>query len=75
MRLMTYHPGITIEHIQAHTGFKLEVALDVRQTPAPTEEEIRILREEIDPLGIRRLEALSGAVRRQLLREILKKEK
>jgi hypothetical protein len=75
MRLLTYHPGTSVELIQAHTGFELEIAPDAGPTPEPTEEEIRILREEIDPLGIRRLEALSGAARRQLLHEILKKEK
>jgi glutaconate CoA-transferase, subunit B len=75
MRLRTYHPGSSIDFIQAHTGFTLEIAPDAGPTPEPTEEEIRVLREEIDPLGIRRLEALSGAERRQLLHEILEKEK
>jgi hypothetical protein len=75
MRLLTYHPGTSIEQVQAHTGFDLEIAPDACPTPEPTEEEIRILREEIDPLGIRRLEALSGAARRQLLHEIMKKER
>jgi acyl CoA:acetate/3-ketoacid CoA transferase beta subunit len=75
MRLLTCHPGTSIEQVQAHTGFQLEIAPDAGPTPEPTAEEIRILREEIDPLGIRRLEALSGAARRLLLREILKMEK
>ena len=75
MRLLTYHPGSSIEQIRAHTGFELEIAPDAGLTPEPTAEEIRILREEIDPLGIRRLEAMSGAARHQLLREILKMEK
>jgi acyl CoA:acetate/3-ketoacid CoA transferase beta subunit len=75
MRLLTYHPGSSIEQVRAHTGFELEIAPGAGQTPEPTAEEIRILREEIDPLGIRRLEAMSGAPRHQLLREILKMEK
>jgi hypothetical protein len=75
MRLVSYHPGVSINYIQAHTGFTLEIAPNVGPTPEPSAEELRILREEIDPLGIRRLEALSGAERRQLLHEILKKEK
>lgn len=74
MRLLTYHPGQTIERIQARTGFELEVATDVHETPLPKAEELRLLREEIDPLGIRRLESLSGAARRQLLREIIEIE-
>jgi len=75
MRLISYHPGVNVAQIQAHTGFELLVAADVCETPMPSAEELRLLREEIDPLGIRRLEALSGAARRDLLRQILSAEK
>lgn len=71
MRLTSYHPGVEISRIQARTGFELEIAPDIHETPRPTEEELRLLREEIDPLGIRKLEALSGSARRQLLHEII----
>lgn len=74
MRLISYHPGVTIEHIQSRTGFEIVISPDVHETPLPTDEELRLLREEIDPLGIRRLESLSGAVRRNLLHEILERE-
>jgi hypothetical protein len=40
----------------------------------PTQSELRLLREEIDPLGIRCLESLSGASRRQLLHQIVAAE-
>jgi glutaconate CoA-transferase, subunit B len=75
MRLISYHEGQTPERIQSHTGFELEIAPEVGPTPPPTDEELRLLREEIDPLNIRRLELLGGAERRELLREILKQEK
>lgn len=75
MRLTSYHPGVEISRIQARTGFDLDIAPHVAETLMPAEEEIRLLREEIDPLGIRRLEALSGAARRQLLHEIIAVEK
>ena len=74
MRLVSYHPGITIERIQAKTGFELDIAPNVHETPAPTSEELRLLREEIDPLGVRKLETLGGSARKELLREILMKE-
>jgi glutaconate CoA-transferase subunit B len=74
MRLTSYHPGQSIEKIQAKTGFPLEVAPDLHETEPPTEEEVRLLRERIDPLGVRKLETLSGAQRKELIREILKKE-
>lgn len=74
MRLVSYHPWSSPEQIQARTGFDLEVIPGVCSTPVPSNEEIEMLREVIDPLGIRRLESLSGSDRRQLLHEILKNE-
>jgi glutaconate CoA-transferase, subunit B len=75
LRLTSYHPGQSVERIQAKTGFELAIAPDVQTTTLPTDEEIRLLREEIDPLGIRRLELLSGAARRELLHHIIELEK
>jgi acyl CoA:acetate/3-ketoacid CoA transferase beta subunit len=74
MQLDSYHPGVSIDKIKAHTGFELIVSDGVHETPLPPQGELDLLREEIDPLGIRRLESLSGASRRQLLHEILFKE-
>ncbi len=73
MRLVSYHPGVDVKKIQTRTGFELEIADDLQETPVPTAEELQLL-EEIDPLGIRRLELLSGAERRQLLYEIIEHE-
>jgi glutaconate CoA-transferase subunit B len=73
MRLVSYHPGVEVKKIQARTGFELGIAKNLRETPAPTTNELQLL-EEIDPLGIRRLELLSGAERRQLLHEIIEHE-
>ena len=75
MRLITYHPGVALKRIQNRTGFELEIAPDLYETPPPTADELELLRYVIDPLGIRRLELLSGASRREKLREILAKEK
>ncbi len=74
MRLTTLHPGETLERVKAKTGFPVEVAPDCRETDPPTDEELRLLREEIDPLGVRRLELLGGSARKVVLREILEKE-
>jgi len=49
MRLIQTHPGVTVEQVLESTGFELLVADDVTVTVEPTEEEIRILREEVDP--------------------------
>jgi acyl CoA:acetate/3-ketoacid CoA transferase beta subunit len=74
MRLCSYHPGVTVDTIRRKTGFHLEVAPDVHETLPPTAEEVRLLREEIDPLGIRELERMSGGQRRNKMREILHRE-
>ncbi len=49
MKLLSYHPGVTPELIQQFTGFELLIDENVHETPKPTEEELRILREEVDP--------------------------
>lgn len=56
MRLASVHPGVTVEQVRDQTGFDLDVPSDVPTTPAPTTEELRILREEVDPTGMRRRE-------------------
>ncbi len=63
MRLTSIHPGETLERIKAKTGFAFEVAPDCGPTEPPTSAEVRLLQEEIDPLGIRRLERLGGSAR------------
>lgn len=74
LRLVSLHPGVTIEQVQAKTGFPLRISPELVETSLPSEEELRLLRQEIDPLGIRRLESLSGAERRSLLHEIVAQE-
>jgi glutaconate CoA-transferase subunit B len=74
MRLISCHPGVSVAEIQAQTGFPLEIAPDVMETRPPTQDQVRLLREEIDPLGVRRLECLSGGERRVVLREIVERE-
>jgi acyl CoA:acetate/3-ketoacid CoA transferase beta subunit len=74
MRITSYHPGVTIEKIQAHTGFRLEISPEIMQTVPPSDEELNLLRNEIDPLNIRQLERLSGASRREQLHRIINAE-
>jgi len=75
MRLTSYHPGVAIEQIQAHTGFPLEISPAVMETELPTQNEINLLRNRIDPMNIRRLEMLGGSARRELLHKIIEAEK
>ena len=48
MRLDTLHPGITVEEVKEQTGFELLIPDQISYTKAPTDEELRILR-ELDP--------------------------
>jgi glutaconate CoA-transferase, subunit B len=73
--LITYHPGVDIKRIQAKTGFNLLISPEVKETPPPGKDELKLLRDEIDPLRIRCLELLSGAERRNMLHRILEQER
>ena len=47
--LISLHPVVTLEEVLEKTGFPLHVPAKVPATPLPTAEELRLLREEIDP--------------------------
>ena len=53
MRVVSLHPGVNVEEVAAHTGFELAIDGDPPQTPAPTPDELRLIREVIDPHGAR----------------------
>lgn len=50
--LIALHPGASIEQAKANTGWELRLSEEMRETEPPTESELRILREELDPAGI-----------------------
>lgn len=52
LTLTALHPGCTVEQAKANTGWDLKVAAQLRLTDPPSEEELRILRLELDPDGI-----------------------
>jgi len=49
MRLKATHPGVSVEDVIAATGFELVIPEKVESTEPPSAEELRLLREEIDP--------------------------
>jgi glutaconate CoA-transferase, subunit B len=49
MRLDSLHPGSTIEQARETVAWDLAIAPDLATTPAPTEEELRLIRVELDP--------------------------
>jgi glutaconate CoA-transferase subunit B len=52
MMIESLHPGIELEKIKAETGFELVIPKEIGRTEPPTEKELRILREEVDPLRL-----------------------
>ena len=50
MQVRSLHPGVTMEQVQAATGFALSAAEPLAVTEPPGDEQLRILREEVDPL-------------------------
>jgi acyl CoA:acetate/3-ketoacid CoA transferase beta subunit len=53
MRLLSVHPGVTVDEVVAATGFDLVIPEYVPVTREPTAEELRLIREVIDPMGAR----------------------
>jgi acyl CoA:acetate/3-ketoacid CoA transferase beta subunit len=53
MRIASVYPGVAVEQVQEQTGFALMVDGDVPATREPTDEELKLLREVLDPNGVR----------------------
>ena len=53
MRLASVHPGVAVEQVVESTGFELLIEGEVPETRAPTDEELSLIRERIDPRGTR----------------------
>lgn len=49
MRVLSLHPGKTLEGVKAATGFELLVSDRLGQTPAPTDVQLQVLRTQVDP--------------------------
>lgn len=72
--LTAVHPGVTVDDVRTQTGFEPKVAAGLTVTVPPTSEELHVLRHEVDPLGIRRLEFVPSAQRGALIDELLAAE-
>ncbi|MDE3075399.1 MAG: CoA-transferase [Chloroflexota bacterium] len=57
-RLCSVHPGIAIDQVRESTGFDLEVPANVPETRLPTDEELRLIRQVLDPSNRREQERL-----------------
>ncbi len=54
MQLSELYPGVTAKEVQAEVGWPLCLAATIGETAAPTTEELRLIRDEVDPQGMYR---------------------
>jgi glutaconate CoA-transferase subunit B len=52
MTLARLHPGVTLEEVRENMAWEPTVAPDLAETSPPTEAELRLIREELDPQGV-----------------------
>ncbi|WP_292166418.1 CoA-transferase [Mesorhizobium sp.] len=64
-------PDITHQQIRDATGFSVSFDADCRKISLPSNDMMDVLRNRIDPLGLRRLEFVSAKERGALIAEIL----
>lgn len=50
--LTSIHPGVDVDTVRSLTGWDLRLSPELSVTSAPTEEELRVIREELDPQGM-----------------------
>ena len=75
LEVTSIHKGVTKKEIQDNTSFKIKYKKVLKTIKLPTQKELNVLRKEVDPLNIRKLEFTSGEERIKLLEEIISKEK
>ena len=51
MVLRSLHPSATLDEVRASIGWEIRIPQNVPATPTPTDEELRLIREELDPTG------------------------
>lgn len=49
MRIISVNPGYVVTDVRDNCGFELLCASNIKETLPPTEDELRILRQEVDP--------------------------
>ena len=54
MRLESLHAGVTLDEVRENTGFEFPVPDEIPQTEPPTVEQVDLIRNKIDPQGLRK---------------------
>jgi len=54
MQITSLHPGVNLDDVKANVGWDIRVADRIGETPAPSDEEMHLVRIELDPQGMYR---------------------
>jgi glutaconate CoA-transferase subunit A len=73
-RLVSIHPGISLDKVRAQTGGEFLISDPLPTTEPPSAEELRLIREEVDPFGVRQLEFVPSRDRLAIIQRILDAE-
>jgi glutaconate CoA-transferase subunit A len=71
LELIGLQHGVALEALRHETGFEVVVADRCETLPAPTRDELEVLRTEVDPIGVCRLELVPASQRAELLAEVI----
>lgn len=71
MRLKSVYTGISAQQVIDNTGFELIMPEPVPETEPPTPEELHLIREVIDPMGISRLDFVKGDAYKETLKQVM----
>jgi len=52
MRLVSVHPGVSVDDVVENTAFELAMDGDVPETRMPSDEELHLIRDVLDPDGL-----------------------
>jgi glutaconate CoA-transferase subunit B len=54
LQLLSLHPGVSLADVTVNTGFEIVVKSE-EETPLPSDEELALIREALDPLSTRKI--------------------
>jgi len=73
-RVESLHPGVDLEEVERNTGFELDTNGPIGTTAAPSEEQLSLLRDRIDPTATMRFDFMDAKSRVAFLRQLLQSE-
>jgi len=73
-RIESLHPGVELETVVSNTGFPLTAPDEIPETTVPTETQLQLLREQIDPFGTSQFDFLDARARAEYIDDIMGRE-